>query len=221
MLSIAILIPTFNEEEGIGELIDQVRRISGDKWTIYVVDSQSTDQTVEIAKLKGVKIINTIERGKGLAINTAFQKIDDEFVVVIDADLSYDPKDIPRILEKLNKYDVVLGSRFKGNIENNSMSVINKFGNFMLNVLANILYFKNVSDVCTGIWGFTKKTYKSMVIDAPHFELEANFFTQAIKKKFTICEVPISYKKRAGISKLGIIDGFKIALYLIKSKMGP
>lgn len=220
-MSITILIPTLNEEEGVGEMIDRVKEVSNNKWNICIIDSGSTDKTIEIAKLKKVQIIHVIERGKGIAVKKALQEINSDFLVLIDADMSYDPIDAHTILEKLNKYEVVLGSRFKGNIEDGSMSNTNKFGNFMLNMLANVLYFKNASDVCTGMWGFTKKAYKSMIIDAPHFDLEVNFFTQASKRKIEIGEVPISYKKRAGTSKLGIMDGFKIALYLIKSKMGP
>lgn len=221
-MSIAIVLPTLNEEAGIGGMIDGVREASKGQWKIYVVDSGSSDRTVEIARQKKANIISLEERGKGIAIRKAFEEIQDDFLVLIDADMSYEPQDITWILEMLKECDIVLGSRFRGHIDRGAMSGVNRFGNSVLTSFANVLYGKKASDVCSGMWGFTKKAYKSMAIDAPHFELEANFFVQAAKNGLVLGEVPIAYSKRAGTSKLGIGDGFKIALYLIKNRiLGP
>ncbi len=218
-MSIAILLPTLNEEEGIGGMIDKVREVSKGEWNVYVVDSGSTDKTVEIAKARKANLIHLEKRGKGIAVKKAFSAISEDFLVLIDADMSYSPEDINWVLGQLKACDVVLGSRFRGHIEKGAISGMNIFGNSALTAMANALYGKSVSDVCTGMWGFTKKAYKSMEIDAPHFELEVNFFTQAAKLGLKLCEVPISYQKRAGTSKLGIGDGFKIGTYLITHKL--
>ena len=218
-MTIAILLPTYNEEGGIGGMIDRVRAIAAPDWNIYAVDSNSTDRTVAVIREKGVHLISLIERGKGIAIKKAFSEINDDFLVLIDSDLTYDASDIPSILRQLENYEVVSGSRFKGKIEPGSISTANIFGNKFLTFLGNLLFSKDASDVCTGMWGFTKKAYKSMEIDAPHFEIEVNFFSQAAKKGFRICEVPISYGRREGTSKLGILDGVKIAAYLVRAKI--
>lgn len=217
-MPVAILLPTLNEEQSIGTMIDLVNGVSGGKWKIYVVDSGSTDRTTEIASGKGAGLIELKERGKGIAIRKAFGLINEDFLVLMDADMSYDPAEIPAFLEKLKNSDIVAGSRFRGRIEKGSLSAVNRFGNFMLTLLANVLYSKNSSDVCSGMWGFTRKAYKAMEIDAPHFELEANFFVEAAKKGISVSEIPISYRKRAGTSKLGINDGFKIGIYLLRRR---
>lgn len=214
-MSVAILLPTLNEEEGIGGMIDKVNAVSKGQWNIYVVDSGSTDKTVEIASAKGARLITLAKRGKGIAVKKAFQEIDDDQLVLIDADLTYSPEDIPPVLALLKSYEVVLGSRFLGTIEPGAISSRNRFGNSALTAMANILYGRRASDVCTGMWGFNKSAYKGMAIDAPHFELEVNIFVQAVKRGYRLCEVPISYANRAGTSKLRLIDGFKIGLYLM------
>ncbi len=160
------------------------------------------------------------KRGKGLAIRHALQKIHSDYVVILDSDLTYPANEIPKLLDMLkNKNcDVVLGSRFKGRVERGAMTFVNRFGNKFLTLLAHLTYFRHVSDVCSGMWGFTKKAYKKIIIDAPHFELEANFFVECIKNNFKLCEVPIAYKKRGGKTKLSIVDGLKIAAYLVRRR---
>lgn len=216
-MSLTILLPTYNEEENIGKMIDDIRAVSKN-YDIVVVDSGSEDNTQKIAKQKKAKLIVINKRGKGLAVKHALDRLNSDYLIILDSDLSYPPTEIPKVLFALKRYDVVLGSRFKGSVEHGAMTSVNAFGNKFLTMLAHLVHLKQVSDVCTGMWGFTKKAYKSMVIDAPHFELEANFFIEAVKKNMKICEVPIAYKKRGGKSKLSIKDGFKIAMYLLKRR---
>lgn len=215
-MSIAILLPTLNEEASIGSVIDEVKEAGGDGWGVVVVDSGSKDRTVEIALAKGAAVIRLPMRGKGIAVRKAFREIDADYLVMIDSDRSYRPEDIRKILEKLGECDVVVGSRFKGTIEKGAMPFTNRIGNLGLNLLAGVLYGKNVSDVCSGMWGFRRATYKKFDIDAKHFELEANFFVEAVHRNLGFCEIPIGYRVREGVSKLGILDGVAIGLYLIR-----
>jgi dolichol-phosphate mannosyltransferase len=215
--SVAILLPTYNEEEGIGGMIDRIRAVSSD-WRIIVVDSGSKDGTIKIAKQKGAEIIQLGIRGKGIAIKKAFEEVEDDYVVQIDSDLTYQPEQIPLILEKLKGCDVAMGSRFSGNIEEGAMPGLNRVGNQMLSVLASVLYMRRVTDVCSGLWGFTKKAYKSMNITAIHFELECDMFAECAKRGFRICEIPIDYKRRAGETKLSPIYGFIDSWQLLKKR---
>jgi len=218
-MHVTVLLPTYNEEENIGKMIDSIRSVSN-KWDILVVDSGSTDNTQKTAKEKNAKLIVVNKRGKGLAVKHALDKIQSDYLIIMDSDLTYPTSEIPNMLDilKNKKCDVVLGSRFKGRIEHGAMTFINKFGNKFLTMLAYLTYFRHVSDVCSGMWGFTRKAYKKMIIDAPHFELEANFFVECINNDFKLCEVPIAYRKRGGKTKLSIIDGLKIAGYLVRKR---
>ena len=217
IMSVTILLPTYNEEENISLMIDRIHTVSSD-FEILVVDSNSTDQTIPLAKKKGAKTVIIEKRGKGLAVGIALKDVESDYLIVMDSDLTYPADAIPTILEKLKTYDVVLGSRFKGSVEKGAMTPVNKIGNLFLTTLATLMYQKSVSDVCTGMWGFTKKAYKQILVDAPHFELEVNFFVEAVKRNLKICELPIDYKKRGGKSKLSIKHGFDIALYLVKKR---
>lgn len=213
----AILLPTYNEEKSIGKVIRGIRKVNK-KYEIFVVDSESKDRTVEIAKKLGAKVIVVKGRGKGRAVRVAFKKIYADFLVMMDADGTYPVEKIPTILEKLKECDVVVGSRFAGKIEEGAMGRINRIGNIFLTALARMLYGIKITDVCSGMWGFRRNAYKRMEITAPHFELEADIFSEAVNKKMKICEIPIVYKKRGGVTKLRVSDGVRIALWLIKKK---
>lgn len=215
----AILLPTLNEVEAIGEMIKRVRVINPE-FDIYVVDSGSTDGTVDIAKNENARIISLSERGKGLAIKKAFLEVDCDQLVLLDSDSSYMPEEIPVLLKALEVCDVVVGSRFAGKIEEGSMKGLNRFGNKMLTLLGDVLYGRNKTDLCSGFWAFKRESYKKMTIDAKHFSLEANLFVECSKHKLRLCEVPITYGKRQGQTKLSPLHGFEIGGYLLRRRVG-
>ncbi len=216
-MDLTVLLPTYNEEGNVAKVIDQVRSVVPDAH-IFVVDSNSKDRTVAIAQEKDAETLVVEKRGKGLAVKYALEKITSDYLIIMDSDLTYPAHAIPSILEKLKSCDVVVGSRFDGKIETGAMSPVNVLGNRFLTTLASLLYQKKINDVCSGMWGFTKNAYTSLFIDAPHFELEVNLFVESVKRGFRICELPISYAKRGGKSKLSIKHGLDIAAYLVKKR---
>ena len=199
-------------------MIRAIRKVSR-KYEIWVVDSGSTDRTVEIARKMNVTILTMDRRGKGYAVAAALRTIDCDRLVLLDSDMSYCPSDIPAMLKQLKHHKVVLGDRFNGTIEEGAMSLVNNIGNKLLTMTAFMLYGQMPWDVCTGFWAFRKEAYKRMSIDAIHFSLEANFYCQCIKYGFKIATVPITYKRRRGQSKLNIFDGFQILCYLIGNRV--
>jgi len=216
-MATCVLLPTYNEAGSISEVIGRVRRIDP-SFSIVVVDSGSTDGTVEIAQRSGARIITLNKRGKGIAIKEAFSQIDADALVLLDSDASYLPEEIPLLQKSLEHCDVAVGSRFLGKIEPGSMTALNKIGNRLITLFANLLYGKNSTDICSGFWAFRKNAYKAMLIDAPHFELEANFFVQSAKRGIVLCEVPINYMRRQGVTKLSPLHGLNIAWYLISRR---
>lgn len=215
--TITILLPTYNEEKAIGGTIKQVQNVSKE-WKIVVVDSYSKDKTVEIAKSLGAEIVSVKERGKGKAVKVAFEQINSDYLIMLDADSTYSPNDIPAVIKALGTAEVVLGSRFAGKIEKGAMAGLNGFGNKFITKTAAVLYNTRITDVCTGMWGFTKKAYKTMDITAPHFELEVNFFIELKKKNLKMVEIPISYSARLGEKKLNVLHGLEIELFLLKHR---
>ena len=224
MKDVSIIFPALNEEETIGKIIDEVpiEEIEGRGYRaeIIVVDNGSTDKTREIAEAKGARVITEPNRGKGRAMRTAFEAVSGDFVFMIDADFTYPATYVPRMLELLEGgYDVVLGSRLKGQREEGAMSRLNMVGNHLLALLANVLYGTGVSDPCTGYWGFRGEVPKSLKLDAVGFELEANMLAEIARKGYRIAELPILYRRRPNQAKLGSLkDGFKIGLTLIRKR---
>lgn len=215
-MDVTILLPTLNEEDGIGPMIERIRSTCHFDLQIVVADGGSTDKTLERARSAGAILLPISQRGKAKAIGPAFQSIDTPYLVLVDSDMSYDPADIQNVLEALKEHEVCLGSRFMGAIEPGAMSPVNRAGNQALSRLASVLYGRPVSDVCTGLWGFRKEAYKEIIIDSTHFELEANFFAEISRLGLRLAEAPITYRRRSGRSKLMIWDGVNIAAYLAR-----
>lgn len=224
MADVCIIFPALNEEESIGRVIDEVPvadiEKGGDSVQIVVVDNGSADRTGEIAKSKGATVLIETERGKGKAVRKAFASTSADFVFMLDSDYTYPATYVPQMLEQLKSgYDVVLGSRLKGNIEKGAMRRLNKIGNHLLALMANVLYGTRISDLCTGCWGFRGEVIRTLKLDAAGFDLEANMFIEISKRGYRIGEVPIHYRKRKTPSKLNAFRaGYRIAGMLINKR---
>jgi glycosyltransferase involved in cell wall biosynthesis len=218
--TVSIIIPALNEEKTIARVIQEIPKdymeSQGCCVGIVVVDNNSTDATKKIAEAAGARIIEEPIRGKGKAITTAFKAVTEDFIFILDADYTYPATYLPQMLQVLEKYDIVLGSRLKGRIEKGAMTRMNRLGNHLLALMANILYGTRISDLCTGCWGFRSTVVKDLKLDAQGFDLEANLFAQIAKKGYRIAEIPISYRRRATPSKLNSLkDGLIIGRTLI------
>ncbi len=220
MSELTILLPTYNEEQNIQSVIDDIKQnFINVSYEIVVVDSASSDATQAIARNNGARVINFPERGKAKAFARALKEIDSQFLIMFDADQTYLAKDAINVYLKLKAgNDVVIGSRIRGHFERGSMNLINLIGNHFLRYSAFLLYGKKISDLCSGMWGFSRKVYKMLSVDSNHFELEANLYVECAKHNIDIFEVPITYRKRRGASKLRLWDGVLIFKYLLNHK---
>jgi glycosyltransferase involved in cell wall biosynthesis len=213
MKHVTFLLPAYNEEQSIGAMLDKFSKYPKSK--VIVVDNNSDDKTAEIAKKRGATVLQEHKQGKGHAVKRGFEHINSNFVVMIDADNTYDPEDANKLLKPLmeDEADVVLGSRILGKREKGSINRFNLFGNYMLSFFASI-FFSNVSDVCTGYWAFKKKVIEQFLqegIDSDGFDLEVEMFSKVSKNNFRVTEIPILYKKRLDPPKLNSVnDGAKI-----------
>ncbi len=218
---VCIVLPALNEEATIGRVIAEIPRQTleeqGYRVTIVVVDNGSTDGTGQIARQSGAELIVEPRRGKGRAVRTAFEQIKADFIFMLDSDYTYPATYIPQMLELLEQgFPAVIGSRLKGKIEPGAMSCLNRIGNHLLAWLASVLYWKKISDLCTGFWGFRGEVIKMLDLQAHGFDLEAEMFTQLAKKGYRIAEVPIHYRSRPTKAKLNSLkDGIKIGWRLL------
>jgi dolichol-phosphate mannosyltransferase len=221
--TVAVVIPTLNEERSIGKVIDSVPVAdllqNGLETAVYVIDGQSTDNTREIAVKKGAKIILEARRGKGQAIQTGFKSITADYAIMVDGDDTYPIEMATEMTRLLQTHDVVIGSRFKGTIEPGAMTRMNVVGNTLLSLLARVLFGVHISDVCTGFWGYRSDAVQRMELAARGFEIEADMFAECVRKDLNVTEIPITYRARVDQPKLSSLrDGIKIGLFLCKRR---
>jgi len=144
MESVAVVIPTLNEERAIADVIERIPVSDllkdGFETKLYVVDGRSTDTTREIATRKGAHIIFDEGKGKGAAIRAAFEVVDADYVIMVDGDDTYPIDVATEMVRLLQTHDVVVGSRLKGRIELGAMTWVNIVGNTLLTLLARLLF---------------------------------------------------------------------------------
>lgn len=209
---ITILIPCYNESESIGTVIKKFPREQLEKLDfdldVLVIDNNSTDNTAEVARAAGARVITETKKGKGNAMRTGFQNIpeDADYVAMIDGDDTYSPTEILRMIEPLHSQfcDVVIGSRLSGKMTENAMRPLNRAGNWMYTHLVRLGYRVSVTDVLTGYFAWTRETIQKL---EPHlksdgFAIEMEMITKMAKLGHDIYSVPISYHPRVGESNL-------------------
>lgn len=235
---IVVLLPALNEEPAIGHVLDRIPtvglRTRGYGVSVWVVDGQSTDRTMDIARAKGARTFVQNGTGKGNGMRQALDELlkpsptgearDPRLFVMLDADGTYRAEEIPRFVEALESgEDVVLGSRLNGSIAEGAISDLNRLGNRLLSAFASLLFRVPVSDVCTGMWGFREDAVRRFGLVANGFDLEADIFAAACERRVRLRELPISYDPRIGEPKLvPIRTGFAIAWRLLLRRLnGP
>jgi len=204
---ILITIPSYNEQDTIGIVIKTIHEVMNDtkySYKILVVDDGSKDNTADIARQEKA-IVYSHPKNYGLAetFKTETKKaleLKADIIVHIDADMQYQPKEIPRLIKEIeNGNDLVLGSRFKGKIE--SMPLIKRFGNKAFSrVISNITGTK-ISDAQTGFRAFTKEVAEKIDIISDHTYTQEQII-RAVREKLRIKEVPVYFAKRKDKSRL-------------------
>lgn len=208
MKKITVLIPCYNEEKGIGYVIDNIpyKKLMafGYKTEVLVINNNSSDKTVGIAKSKGVRIINEKRQGKGYAVITGFKSIpkDTDKVVMLDGDNTYMSSEMLRMIEPLDSgfCDVVIGTRIGGKIKNKSMTNFNRWGNWLLTFLVRVAYKSSVTDVCTGYFAWNRHVIDFLAdnLESNGFSLEMEMVTKMAKMNYEMFSVPITYNERNG-----------------------
>ncbi|MGD6934062.1 MAG: glycosyltransferase family 2 protein [Candidatus Bathyarchaeia archaeon] len=209
-----VIIPTLNEENNIKNIIYELQGLGYSN--ILVIDGNSDDCTVEAAKELGVKVVNQDGKGKGTALRQAFSYANlGNWIIMMDADGSMDPKEIPLFLEALKKgADVVKGSRFMIGGHTDDMTAVRKFGNKIFVFLVNRLIHAGYTDLCYGYAAFTSEALEKLSphLKATSFDIETEIFMKAKLLGLNIKEVPsVEAPRLSGNTNLSTWgDGFKI-----------
>jgi glycosyltransferase involved in cell wall biosynthesis len=198
-----IVIPAYNEEEGITEVIQRCKKVCKPGDEVIVVDDGSKDRTAQVAKkLHGVKVISYKKnKGKAGALKTGFRAAKNDIIVTIDADCTYPPERIPDLVKELDNADLVIGTRFRRDWPSDMpwhRVMANKVGALVTSVILG----RKVTDVTTGLRAFRKKLINGINIKAKGLDFEAEFTAKAITKGYRYKEVRIKAEEREGASTL-------------------
>ena len=223
-MRVSFLIPAYNEAKTIGEVLDRIDALGLDRQVI-VVDDGSTDGTGDVVEARqgDIVLLRQPNGGKGSAIRAAIPHIDGEIVVIQDADMEYDPAEVPRLIEPIERgfADVVYGSRLSGGMPQRAYLFWHLVGNRFLSIVTGILFNTTLSDMETGYKAFRTEVLQSLELRENDFGIEPEITGQICKRKLRIYELPISYYGRTYGEGKNITwrDGFKAIWVLVRVRL--
>jgi dolichol-phosphate mannosyltransferase len=213
---VGVVIPVLNEEKAIGVVIDEVINAGVPLENIVVVDGGSTDRTVEIAKSKGVKVVNQEGKGKALAIKTGLRHVTTPHVLVMDGDGTYPASAIPALYKAIRERDcdLVIGARLMGR---ESQRLLFRLGNKILTFFFNALFGTSLRDVLSGMYIAKTERMRELGFEMMGFSIEAEIVAH-FANLGRVCEEVIEYKPRIDPSakKLRVKHGLRIALDMVR-----
>jgi glycosyltransferase involved in cell wall biosynthesis len=225
-MRVSFIVPAYNEAATIAEVLERVDALDLDKQVI-VVDDGSTDETPRLlepwAGRNGTVVLRQENRGKGAAIRAAIPHLDGEITVIQDADLEYDPAEVPGLIEPIERgaADVVYGSRLSGGRPQRAYLFWHLLGNRFLSLLTNVLYNTTLSDMETGYKAFRTDVLRSLDLNEDDFAIEPEITAKVCKRNLRIYELPISYYGRtyAEGKKITWRDGLKAIVVLFRVRL--
>lgn len=210
----AVLIPCYNEELTIKKVILDFKKALP-KADIYVYDNNSTDNSYEIAKDTGAIVKREYRQGKGNVVRSMFRDIDADCYILVDGDDTY-PAEASKEIEELilsKKAGMVIGDRLSSTYFEENKRRFHNSGNKLVRKLINTIFNSDISDIMTGMRGFSYEFVKSFPISSKEFEIETEMTIFALNHNFLIKELPIEYRDRmdGSESKLNTFsDGYKV-----------
>jgi glycosyltransferase involved in cell wall biosynthesis len=215
---ISYVIPALNEEGSIGRVINNIRSVDAEA-EIIVVDSNSVDKTAEIVRSLGATLVNEDKLGYGNAYKKGFSVAKGEIIATLDADGTYPPDEIPKMMKYINEgYDFVSGERLS-NSSREAMSLQHLIGNTVLNIVARVLFMVNIRDSQSGMWLFKREIIQDIMPRGTGMEFSEEIKIRAATS-YCFKEVPIKYERRMGEKKLRPWkDGVSNLLFLLKFRI--
>ena len=226
-MRVSFVIPAYNEAETIGEVLDRIDALALDR-QIVVVDDGSVDATADVverwaAARDGVVLVRQRNGGKGAAVRAAVPHVDGDIAVIQDADMEYDPADVPALIEPIERgvADVVYGSRLSGGRPQRAYLFWHLVGNKALSLLTGVLFNTTLSDMETGYKALRADVLRSLDLRESDFAIEPEITAKVCKQKLRVYELPIAYYGRtyAEGKKITWRDGVKAVWVLFRVRV--
>jgi len=212
--SITIIMPAYNEEAAIGKVVSKIRTVVPDA-EILVVDDCSEDNTSQAASDAGATVIrHPYNKGNGAAVKTGIRNASGEILVTMDSDGQHNPEDIPRLIEKIGQYDMVVGAR----MENKEGSVHRNFANRIYNSFATYLCGVKIHDLTSGFRAIKRDEARKFVYLLPNtFSYPTTITMALIRAGHNVMYEPVTVHRRIGKSKISLFkDGFRFFLIMFR-----
>jgi len=212
-LRIAILIPCYNEELTVGQVVRDFRAQLPDA-DIYVFDNNSTDRTVEVARGAGARVAFEQRQGKGYVVQAMFRDVEADVYVMVDGDNTYPPTEVHKLIAPVlaGEADMTVGSRLSTQSQS-EFKAFNRLGNRLFQNTINFIFKVRLSDILSGYRAFNRKFIKNIPIFGVGFETETELTIKALARGYRIVELPVNLKARpeGSFSKIRVLqDGFVI-----------
>ena len=196
-VQVSVVIPCLNEVRSIGACIEKALRAfkrAGIAGEVVVSDNGSTDGSVELSRQLGARVVHAELKGYGHALRKGVQEARAQFIIMGDADDSYDFSEVPRFVERWREgYDIVMGNRFSGEIKAGAMPWHHKYiGNPVLTAILNLFFHTPIGDAHCGMRGFTKQAYQRMDLRTTGMEFASEFVIKAKRLGAKMTEIPIT-----------------------------
>lgn len=220
-VDISVVMPCLNEEDSVGLCVSKAWegiRKTGLRGEVIVSDNGSTDNSVAMAEAAGACVVHQPRRGYGNAYLKGFSVARGRIIVMGDSDDSYDFTALPDVVRPIyDGADYVLGSRFAGQIRKDAMSWSHRYvGNPVLTTILNVLFKLKVSDAHSGFRAFTRRALDQMALQCEGMEFASEIVVKAARADLRVAEVPITYHRRIGESKLNSFrDGWRHLRFLL------
>lgn len=218
---ITVIIPTLNEEEAIGKVIDSIP--GREEMEILIVDGLSTDRTVEGAKEKGARVVMEKRKGYGRAYKTGFAEAKGDIIATLDGDLTYPAEKIPWLAAQLEEQGVDFISCDRlSKLDKKAMGKKHRFGNWALKVATNVLFGMKIKDSQTGMWVFKREILDKITLTSDGMPLSEEIKIETFKHPdIKAIEIPVEYRIRVGEIKLNAWqDGKRNLGFLFRKRFG-
>lgn len=196
-VDVSVVIPCLNEANSIGLCIDKARaafRACGVRGEVVVADNDSTDRSAEIARDHGARVVTVVAKGYGNALRGGFAQARGRFIIMGDADDSYDFSEVPGFVAKWREgYDLVMGNRIKGEIKPGAMPWHHRYiGTPLMSAIVNLFFGSGIGDVNCGMRGFTKDLVPQLGLHTTGMEFASEFVVKAAKLGVRVTEIPVT-----------------------------
>jgi len=213
--SIAVAIPCHNEASTIGKVVRDFRKALPD-CKVYVFDNASTDNSSALAISEGASVFRVAALGKGHALHSIFDELEEDIIVLVDGDDTYLADEVPALMKPVldGEADMVVGERLAAASDEN-MQRMNQLGNRLIVGYINRLFGTRYRDVLSGYRVFNRRFVESVPVLTTGFEVETEITLQALAEGLRVVEVPIHYRRRPGDSRSKLrpfADGYRIVL---------